>query len=84
MKINTKYNIGDKVFFVTLNNNKKNNVQSYCELSIEIIESIEMRDDGVYYWVPGSEWAVEEKELIPYDVNIFKYLVENLDVNGGE
>lgn len=85
MEINTKYNIGDKVFYITINNNKDNNLQSFCELSIEIINSIEIDKDGIVkYWIPGSDWAVEEDLLIPYDKNVFDYLDRYLDKNEGE
>ena len=78
MKIRTKYNIGDIVFFVELSNSAEKNLQSLCELSIEEIESIEITKDGRKYWVPGCDWAVEEYKLIPYDTGIFDYLDKNL------
>lgn len=84
MEVNSKYKIGDKVFFITLYNNKKDNLQSFCELSIETIESIEIDEDGVKYWIPGSDWAVEEDSLIPYDIGVFDYLDNNLDKNEGK
>ena len=85
MEIKTKYNIGDRVIFINTFGDDDKNSKSWCELSFEVIESIEIRKDGVYYWIPGCDWAVKEDMLVIDDnVMLYAYLGKRLRVNKGE
>lgn len=78
MKLESKFKPGDKVFSLSIDEDK-----SIGEISIDIIESVEFRNDGVVrYWVPSGDWAVEENKIVAYNSKeIFDYLENNLKVN---
>ena len=81
MKLESKFKPGDKIFHISIHNDKE--VFSLAELSIDIIESVVFYGDNVTYWLPSCDWEVEENYIVEYDMKkLFKYLEENLHVNG--
>lgn len=81
MTYESKFKPGDKVFHVSVNNDKE--VFSLAELSIDVIESVVFYKDKITYWLPSCDWEVEEHQIIEYNMEkLFKYLEENLYVNG--
>lgn len=78
MKLESKFKPGDKVFSLSINEDK-----DIGEISIDIIESVEFSKDGIVkYWIPSCDWAIEEKNIVAYNSNdIFNYLQDNLKVN---
>lgn len=81
MKYESKFKPGDKVFYVSVNNDKE--TFSLAELSIDVIESVVFHKDKITYWLPSCDWEVEENQIVEYDMEkLFKYLEENLYVNG--
>lgn len=81
MTYESKFKPGDKVFHVSVNNDKE--VFSLAELSIDVIESVVFYKDKITYWLPSCDWEVEEYQIVEYDMEkLFKYLEENLYVNG--
>ena len=81
MKLESKFKPGDKVFHVLIDNDKE--VFSLAELSIDVIESVVFYGDKMTYRLPSCDWEVEENQIVEYDMEkLFKYLEENLYVNG--
>lgn len=81
MKLESKFKPGDKVFHVLVNNDKE--VLSLADLSIDVIESVVFYKDKITYRLPSCDWEVEEHQIVEYDMEkLFKYLEENLYVNG--
>lgn len=81
MKCESKFKPGDKVFHVLVNNDKE--VVSLADLSIDVIESVVFHKDKTTYRLPSCDWEVEEHQIVEYDMKkLFKYLEENLYVNG--
>ena len=78
-KFESKFKPGEKVYSIVVIEEFDN---SYCQLSISTIESVDFGKDGaVRYWLPDSDGMVEEKDIIKYDKDeLFKYLEENLKV----
>ena len=69
------------MFHVLVNNDKE--VLSLAELSIDVIESVVFYGDKMTYRLPSCDWEVEENQIVEYNMeNLFKYLEENLYVNG--
>lgn len=81
MEIKPKFKAGDKVFYITITNNKVLN-KSFCELSIDIVEAVTIYKDRITYWVASCDGEVNENCIIGYDKDkIFDYLEKNLNVN---
>ena len=80
----TKFKPGDKVYWISINNDDNNT--SYIELSIDIIEEVCIdKNNNVTYWLPSCDWKVGEDSLLLYDRNMVgKYIEEHLNVNKGE
>ena len=80
MELKPKFKAGDKVFWISVENDKYN--KSFCEVSIDIVESIMIYKDHITYWLASCDGEVFEDSIVEYDKEkLFKYLEENLKVN---
>ena len=74
MRLETKYNIGDKIWVVYLDRG---------EVSVfdDIIKEINILEDGIEYWCDKARDAIKENEIVKYEdeiglVNKIKELLE--------